>query len=141
MHAVPQFASEYLLPRNISWIATLGMFNMHIKEPMFQFLACFKFVWLGFKTLKVGQLLFCAFVQLFTIQGSPLRLVITLTPLIWMNKFLLHCVLGVRHFIYSKFEVMKNPFSQFANMIPNAISIVLQVVKCLDWSVPLFDML
>ena len=63
------------------------MFSVNIKGSMFQFLVHFESIWLGFKPLKVGHLLFCAFVWLFTILGSPVQPVITLTQLIWMKRF------------------------------------------------------
>ena len=66
---------------------------------------------------------------------------ISLTQLTQMKKLFLHCVSGVKHFLCSTFEIMTNPFDQFANMLKNPVYIVLLWLRYPDWSVPLFDML
>ena len=115
------FAIEYLAPNNVSWLSTLGVFSVHTKEPIFYILSHFKSVWLGFESLKVCHLLLSCWCKLFWILGGPFWLVITLTQLTKMRKFLLNCILEVIDLLCFNFELMMNPFDQFLNMIPNAI--------------------
>ena len=119
---VAKFAYEYLLHRNVSWLTTLDMFSMHIREPMFQISAHFEFVWLGFESIKVGQLLFSYIYTLHRILGSLVWRAITLTQLTWILKFLLCCILDVKESLCFKFHLMMNPIDQFSNMISNGIS-------------------
>ena len=127
-------------PSYVSWIINLGVFSMKIDEPMFQFLCHFDIFWLGFESLKVGSLLLSCWCKLFRILGGPVWLVITLTQLTKMRKFLLNCILEARDFLCFNFEIMKNPFDQFLNAIPNAICNFLLVSSFADLSRPMFVM-
>ena len=104
------FAPEYLTPTNVSWLAALGVCNILTWEPMFHILSRFKFVWLGFESLKVGHLLFSCICTLHIFLGSPVWRAINLTQLIQMLKFLLRCIVNVRDLLCFKFHLMTNPF-------------------------------
>ena len=64
------FVIEYLIPSYVSCFTTLRMFSMHNREPMFQVSSHFDMFWLGFNSLKVGHLLFCACVVVHN-SGKP----------------------------------------------------------------------
>ena len=117
------FAPEYLTPRIVSWLATLRVSNIHTWEPMFQISNRFESVWLGFESLKVGQLLFSWLCTLHIFLEGPVWRVITLTQLTKILKFLLHCIVDVRDLLCFKFQLMTNPFDHFSNAIPNTFSI------------------
>ena len=134
------FVIEYLIASNVPWLTTLGVFIVHTKEPIFHILSHFESVWLGFESLKVGQLLFSFICTLHTFLGSPVWRAIYLTQLIEMIKLILNFILKVRDLLCFNFELMTNPFDQFSNAIPNATCNFLLVSRSVDLSEPLFVM-
>ncbi len=126
---------EYYPILHFFYISTLGIFIVHNKEPMFHILSHFEFIWLGFEFFKVGLLLMSCWCELFRILGGPIWLVIILTQLTKMTKFLLYSILCFN------FELMMNQFDQFLNVIPNATRNFLLVSIKVDWSVHQFMML
>ena len=133
------FDPEYLEPRNVSWSATLGVPNICIQEPMFQISNHFEFIWLGFESLKVDQLLFSWLCTLHIILGSPVWHIITFDQLTKILKFLLHYIVNFRDLLCFKFQLMTNPFDMFSNAILNGISNYFLLVSVIaDWLVALF---
>ena len=57
-----------------------------------------------------------------------------------MMKLILCCILEVIDFLCFNFELMKNPFDQFSNTIPNATCNFLLVSRNEDFLEPLFVM-
>lgn len=99
---------------------------------MFHILSHFKSIWLGFKSLKVGQLMFSCWCTLHIILGSPIWRAITFDQLTKILNFLLFFIVDVRDLLCFKFQLMTNLFDQFSNVIPNTVSIFLLVSAFAD---------
>ena len=134
------FELEYLTPRNVSWLSPLGVSSVCTWEPMFHILSHFEFVWVGFESLKVGQLLFSCICTLRIFLGGLVWHVISFDQLTKMIKFILNYIVWVRYLLFFNFELMRNPFDQFSNVIPFAIFRVSLVFWSADQSGALFEM-